>query len=468
MAPPSENSIALTDIRRQRYKYVLGMVVLAFVLWMDSPSKMQSRAIRTTGGVMGSRTQSSSYEADNHAKGTDTASKEAQTIHMDEATSQRIYQACHDMPESFAAFTKAVHDHPEPQALTEWSGSYLQNDKKEWYFPPLDRSLLDTAFGGKRIALVGDSTIYYTLARLHQLLKNPPNVESANNILSSSNNDNIPNKNTTESATTQDVADRLATMNLTLANNIVDQWEERMRLAGSSTNNDNNVSLDTDGIFYKGGNILWRGFHGPNVELNCDFEANVWQDIQAQRPEILVVNWGTHMLFRPRVQLCNVYQWLHYEQFILERALQLARDVGTQLVLFKTTNRICKNEERMREKHDRMCNSTLTRWRDQARKDGYQMGGNFTNEELQLYTNHSILLDSSSQALNQRLNDFVAKLDHNALSKEHNMTVAIYNDHDMESCAYTPADDGIHFKSLQLPRIRLLAHTINCLWTNEP
>ena len=465
MARSSVNHIVMTDIRRQRYKYVLGMVVLAFVLWMDSPSKMQSRTFGTKGGTTRSRTQpSSSHTTDNNTDTMLTTNKEVQTTPMDKATSQRISQACHDMPESIAAFTKAVHDHPEPQALREW----ILKDDKEWYFPPLDRTLLDTAFAGKRIALVGDSTIYYTLARLHQLLTNPPNINSTNDAISS-NYHTSPHNDTTESEIAQDVADRLATMNLTLANNVVDQWEERMRLAGSGTidNDQQNVSLDADGIFYKGGNILWRGFHGPNVELNCDFETNVWQDIQAQRPEILVVNWGTHMLFRPRVQLCNVYQWLHYETFILERALQLARDVGTQLVLFKTTNRICKNEERMREKHDRMCYSTLTRWRDQARKDGYQLGGNFTNDELQRYTDHSILLDSSSQTLNQRLEDFVAKLDHKALSKEYNMTVAIYNDHDMETCAYTPADDGLHFKSLQLPRIRLLAHMINCLWKKE-
>ena len=186
----------------------------------------------------------------------------------------------------------------------------------------------------------------------------------------------------------------------------------------------------------------------------------------AYRPQVLVVNWGLHMLFRPRVQLCNIYQWVHYERLFLERTLQVAHDAGTKVVLFKTTNRICKNQARMRDKHASLCNSTIYRWRDRARADGYKYS-QLTNAELDQYYQNSILLESSSVALNQRLEAFVASLyQNNRSTQEDDMTIAIYNDHDMESCAYTPGDDGLHYKSLQMPRIQLLALMIQCLWTS--
>ena len=48
-----------------------------------------------------------------------------------------------------------------------------------------------------------------------------------------------------------------------------------------------------------------------------------------------------------------------------------------------------------------------------------------------------------------------------------NLTVDIYNDHDMEKCAYTSKWDGLHYHTLQIPRIRMLAHMIKCLDSDE-
>jgi len=371
---------------------------------------------------------------------------------LDEATRIRMQQTCRDMPQSLVEFTEAVHDYTERQSLSEWSFHPVtanSNDTKEWFIPKFDRHLLASAFGGnnvssRRIAFVGDSTTFYTFQSLERLLLHP--LQDVSN-----------NHNTTSN--TLDPMDKLATMNLTRAIHVTEQWD--VTTAHPSLLRTHNH------VYTKQYNIMWRGFHGPNVEDNCDFETHVWQDVIQQQPHILVVNWGLHMLFRPRVQICNVWQWLHYEDYVLQKVMDIVNDsiATTKLVLFKTTNLICKDLENIQAKHSKLCRPTIYRWRDRYQKEENAHVttdyGQLTNDEIDRYCNGSILLESSSAVLNQRLEQFVKN--YQQQYPDSRVKVAIYNDHDMESCAYRPSEDRLHFKALQMPRIRLLAIAIHCL-----
>ena len=77
------------------------------------------------------------------------------------------------------------------------------------------------------------------------------------------------------------------------------------------------------------------------------------------------------------------------------------------------------------------------------------------------------MTESSSHKLNQRMQAFVLQAQNDLEANHHHnngssLQIEYFNDHDMmiEKCNYS---DGIHYHPLQLPRMRLLAHTIHCL-----
>jgi len=222
----------------------------------------------------------------------------------------------------------------------------------------------------------------------------------------------------------------------------------------------------------KSSHILWKGFNGGNMKQNCRFDELVWPQVLEHRPDIIVANWGLHMLWRPKVQECNVPQNLYYETFFLERVLDVALEAGTKLVLFKTTNLMCNNNRfgippmqeqqyhYQQQQRQGICRSVLLE--DDRHHGSLTQHYNLTNDELLRYCDESAFEESSSKKLNLRLEQFVVVAKRNP--KYSRLTIEILNDHDLESCGYTQWNDGVHFQLLAFSRLRLLAHMIHCLW----
>ena len=85
--------------------------------------------------------------------------------------------------------------------------------------------------------------------------------------------------------------------------------------------------------------------------------------------------------------------------------------------------------------------------------------------DIDRYCREGLMEAEASERLNQRM---VAKLKQFQQRTDlDGMKIELYNDHDLETCHYTRMGDGIHFHHLQLPRIRLLAHMVNCLLPQE-
>jgi len=355
--------------------------------------------------------------------------------------------ACYQLPESIAAFTEAVRNETETTALSTWTHTATDKKNKSWIFPQLDKKLLNAAFSNRSVAIVGDSTTVLTLRWLYRLLS---------------------------PALSTHFVESLATRNLTKAYKTAEShlfWTNKATFQNEE--NEFNAS--------NGAHVIQRGFHRPNQEWNCEFDALVWPDIVQNKPDILLVNWGLHMFFRERASLCNVEQFVHYESYFMERVFAIAQQAGTKLVLFKTTNRICNTEEQQEhvtEYHERLCNTTLWQWKENATVHSFLMKQNEPSsathnnrhqfipsaDEIDFYCRDASMSEASVQTLNQRVERYIEA----AKQRHPNMTVAVYNDHDMESCAYKGGPtDGLHYPALQLPRVRLLAHMIQCVYPRD-
>ena len=372
--------------------------------------------------------------------------------------------SCQNYPQSVNAFIDDVANRTEEQSLARWEykhysatlenttdtniiADYTQNT--DWVFPQLDRDLLESAFGGKRVALVGDSTMFYLMQWLHQLL----NVLPENFVQSMAMQ--YP-RQTPAFRAVENYLKHTPYGGIEYTEDFVFQRNRTDHASMRISKDDTSASESAT----KPAHIKWLGFNGGTMQHNCEFGTRVWPQLLEHRPEIIVANWGLHMLFRPKVQECNVPQFLNYEQFFLERTLQVARDAGTRLVLFKTTNLMCKDEAVTLAKHAMFCNRTLIQ--DVRHHESFVQRFGLTNAQLQHYCDESAFVDASAQLLNQRLATFVTEAKTNPLNA--NITIEIYNDRALQSCSYTQWNDGVHFQLLAFPRIRLLAHMIQCLW----
>lgn len=379
-------------------------------------------------------------------------------IHADHQAS------CQNYPQSVNAFISDVANRTEEQSLARWeykqysptaettSNATIVNNTQNtrWVFPQLDRDLLESAFGGKRVALVGDSTMFYLMQWLHQLLNILP--EDFVQTMST----RYP-RQTSAFRAVENYLKHTSYGGIEYTESFVFQRN------GTTDNRSIRTSIENTSASEsatKPAHIKWLGFNGGTMQHNCEFDTLVWPQLLEHRPEIIVANWGLHMLFRPKVQECNVPQFLNYEQFFLERTLQVARDAGTRLVLFKTTNLMCKDEAVTLAKHAMFCNQTLIQ--DVRHHESFVQRFDLTNAQLQHYCEESAFVETSAKLLNKRLSAFVKQAKANPLNT--NITIEIYNDRDLESCSYTQWNDGVHFQLLAFPRIRLLAHMIQCLW----
>ena len=327
------------------------------------------------------------------------------------------------------------------------------------------------------MALVGDSTLFYLERWLQTLLVNMTNTNNEPSV----------------------VIDDLRNMNMTHANEVVSHYhyhpeEEDVddidyHQVGWSNAASPEVRL-ADGTA-----VVWDGFRGSPGETACHFDS-VWKRVFDIKPQILVVNFGLHWLHLMGagrdVPLCYVEAWLTYEDW-LQSIVDMARaSESVKLLLFKTTNYVCedlfwgdyadgaalykegsKNVDTARQTCRHLIQALV---RDNTAGNGLRIDM-LGAENITRYCSKAVLDEYGVKDLNHRLLEFVQKRQPkgtlqqvtttNRTNIKDAMTIAIFNDHDLQSCAYSEPNDGRHYHPLNLMRIRLLANMIQCLYKDN-
>ena len=158
-----------------------------------------------------------------------------------------------------------------------------------------------------------------------------------------------------------------------------------------------------------------------------------------------------------------------------------------QLVLFKTVNRICTSKydgkyrraadlydkARVQQRQDQTGGDTvLDRCARQLENKTYQNAENMAYQnisrvEIQQYCREATFDEFGAQQLNRRLQSFVEERQQSSWKTIQTPTLALFNDHDLQSCEYTKAEDGRHYHPLNLIRMRVLAHMIQALYPSS-
>lgn len=323
-----------------------------------------------------------------------------------------------DENSSYQKLLQAIQKDPDRDGLRD-----LWIDGK--FFPGLSSK----SFENKRMALLGDSTLFYPMKWLTQLMYSP----------------NFNN-------------------NVTLCEG--NQWLMQKAL------NNRNVALDkaSPAVPYKQGNqthFIWTGMKGPPAtgEAMEDLVFKYKQNVKAMKPDIVVANLGLHWMHlfptRSPTALNGVYRWLHYQGW-MQNVVYLAQEAGTKILLFKTVNSICEDKFRdgyatwakkystndplaLELCHHKMQLLTASSW---------MLKHKFSEEEIDLFCRKGSMTEIGVQYLNEQIYDFVNR------TQVPGMAIGVFNDHDVERCQYTAAYDGRHYHGLVSARLRLLAHLI--------
>lgn len=396
--------------------------------------------------------------------------------------------------EALTSLTKALQEDPVRLGSGSWTWTNIntnfsdttknnntQSDLFSWTFDGIHSELIKEAFHGKRIAMVGDSTLFY-LHRWLQTLAMDGGMSDTS-------------------------LDQLEGIPMHAANNVVRttvEAHEKVVPRPSMQDAVNNIPPSKS----KETVIVWDGYRGISGERACHWELDTFWDRTRQfRPDILVVNFGLHWLHLQGggrdVPLCYAEWWLNYEDW-LERAYQVAHESNIPLILFKTTNYFCESKfngqysdtiakfKVDREQLQQLYPSASLMDTDQNNilNNNYQntpafnlcatqlehiRNLNATLAMAQILSAHNIYRYCSEgtfdeegvRKLNARLLDFVKQKQKeqnngSTLTAAAPSTVAIFNDHDLESCRFTL--DGRHYDPLLLVRIRVLANMVQALY----
>jgi hypothetical protein len=187
--------------------------------------------------------------------------------------------------------------------------------------------------------------------------------------------------------------------------------------------------------------------------------------------------------------------WIHYDLYI-KNIIKLLSKRKPKIILMKTTNRICedkfnmswlelskkynsnnnetinycvdhvtnklKEEEEKRSKTSTSTtnnnnNNNITKTKTKTKTTAI-----ITTNQIKKLCQYGTMTSKGSNYLNERMKNIINDIknnDNEFISS--NITLGIYNDHDVQSCELT--DDGRHYYKTVLSRINLLANTLlNC------
>ena len=157
-----------------------------------------------------------------------------------------------------------------------------------------------------------------------------------------------------------------------------------------------------------------------------------------------------------------IHRWINYKSDWMQSVYSLAAKLNSTLLLFKTTNFIC---DKIRTNEWKEYSSLYTSFDNKTIENCYKMNNQFigddtynlTSGQIQAYCKYGQFTEIGVQYLNDQVNAFVREI-HNSQDSNSELTVGIYNDHDVEGC-YSTKDAAHHILNMPI-RVRLLANTI--------
>jgi hypothetical protein len=371
-----------------------------------------------------------------------------QTVVTNNAVNVKI-SGCTDLQTSLPLLVAALRDDPEKNALRPLT-LHLNSTLPPlaFHFPGLSEQLLSRAFQGRRIALIGDSTLYYLIKWLFALM-----------VDNNTNNSDIRNK--TGMFTNLDL------LNLTNGNTLVRKSSLNCRgncvvLDDHSSKAKSKPIIDTK----HGTHIEWMGGATgpkPNTEVLL---RKAWERANVYQPEIVIVNMGLHWLhFFGKGRDANgptIRRWVLYEEW-LQESLNNALRVGAKVILFKTTNYVCDEKFRggyatANQLYRAKDKNTLDECKKLAWNVNVGESFNLTQDNVAQYCEFGTFNEVGASFLNKRLFDFV-----NGLPEIAGLRFQVFNDHDVEHCRHTKPRDGRHYHESILLRIRLLGNILECM-----
>eukprot|EP00956_Cyclotella_meneghiniana_P024002 scaffold47789_cov32-Cyclotella_meneghiniana.AAC.3 len=213
------------------------------------------------------------------------------------------------------------------------------------------------------------------------------------------------------------------------------------------------------------------------LSAGSEWESNVRQTIIQFRPRVMLVNIGLHLFhfWNYGRDINRISNWIKYEDF-LAQTVKIAEEAGAELLLLKTTNFIC---ERKYEdswlvgqlKYRKEDPKTLDWCFASVRKMNPDLHL-VNDEDIVAYCRDASFIEHGSRKLNERLRKFVNNTSNGSGSQKvkdgtgtphSRLKIAVFNDHDLQSCKTTTARDGRHHVRVNLARIRLLGNYINCM-----
>jgi len=336
------------------------------------------------------------------------------------------------------ALISKLNEDPESNAL---------NKVKTNTTTTINHKGLDMAvFRGKRVALMGDSTLYYLAKWMYPLLTSLGD-EAA-----------LPSY---ENQTLKDAASLVYKRTAKLGTD---------HPAGKNPPQVIKDSNDDDGTW-----VQWMGFSGPGQH---DFETkldSMFETAKEMKPDIIIANMGFHWLhlcpqrcpFSGKIMSISesaIALWLDYKERWLERIHNLALISNTSILLFKTTNFVCE-EKRYGEyaglaplynKNDTQTLENCVNEIQQHLKDSLDATYVHRYCELASFT------ERGSQYLNEQITEFVDELmlmGNVEAPDSSSLAVGTFDDHSVQGC-WSTRDGFHHAYEAMLLRLRLLTNTI--------
>jgi len=342
-----------------------------------------------------------------------------------------IYKECirHTTHELLPAIIAKINEDPEDNGLKPFILS--SQDKRTNDVKGLDLNIVR----GKRIAILGDSTLFYLTQWLYSMMTHLKDEENGQ--------------------------PKYDEMPLSEASTVV---QERADMLGVQLPDNRQESLPiTD---YDGTLIQWTGMKGLTRAESLEGKiSRMFETARQMNPRVIVANMGLYWLhLRPFTGPSNgivIHRWAHYKDDWLTQVYNLALDMNeTTLLLFKTTNFVCdikrtNDWETYANLYLSMDNQTV----EACYQENKQFIGTYelTQSQVYDYCQYGQFTEIGVQHYNQFIHEFVREIHEKQTNSR--LTVGIFNDHDVLSCDST--DDAIHhYKNMEV-RLRLLSNTID-------
>jgi hypothetical protein len=219
--------------------------------------------------------------------------------------------------------------------------------------------------------------------------------------------------------------------------------------------------------------------HYTKIYAIQEITDELYQSIDSEMDgaDLVVFNVGLHILHLIGTNL-NVRPlspdaygaWINYELFIKD-FIKFLMKKKPKIILIKTTNRICEGKFKgpwldLSKKYNSNNNETINYCVDHVLR---KTKSNTINNKTAITTNQisklckfGTLTSKGSIYLNERMKNVINDIQiHDDEFISSNITLGIFNDHDLDPCELT--DDGRHYPKTMLSRINLLANMLNCL-----